>query len=180
MAVCPKGASCGTAVYRRESVYVTDILTDPISIRQSNAALLAPAWPLDMPIPAAILVVDDQPLVRNTIRSLLAEQANWKVYEAENGNEALDLIRELKPHVVVMDIILPDINGIEVAYKTRLRVPETGIILISSHYTCEEAAGLERLFGDGNFIPKSEAGKELIPAINRLLSGERRARKASS
>ena len=133
-----------------------------------------------MPIPATILVVDDQPLVRNTIRSLLAEQANWKVYEAENGQEALDRIRELKPHVVVMDIIMPDINGIEVAYKTRLRVPETGIILISSHYTCEEAAGLARVFGDGTFIPKSEAGKELIPAINRLLSGKRRARKASS
>jgi len=59
-------------------------------------------------------------------------------------------------------------------------VPETGIILISSHYTREEAAGLARLFGDGNFIPKSEAGKELIPAINRLLSGERRARKAKA
>jgi DNA-binding NarL/FixJ family response regulator len=137
-----------------------------ISIGQGNPS---PGLPKDMLMPATILVVDDQPLVRTTIRSLLTEQANWKVYEAENGKEALDRIRELKPHVVVMDIVMPDINGIEVAYKTRLRVPETGIILISSHYTREEAAGLARLFGDGNFIPKSEAGKQLIPAIHRLL-----------
>jgi hypothetical protein len=115
-----------------------------------------------MPIPATILVVDDQPLVRSTLRSLLAEQANWKVYEAEKRPGS------------------PKPNPRTQTACGRLRLPETGIILISSHYTCEEAAGLARVFGDGNFIPKSEAGKELIPSINRLLSGERRARKASS
>lgn len=116
-----------------------------------------------------ILVVDDHPYVRQNLCSLLAEQSHWQVFEAENANVALNRIRELKPHVVVMDIIMPDMNGIEVAYKVRLRMPETRIILISSHYTREEAAGLARLFGEGNFIPKSEAGKQLIPAINRLL-----------
>jgi response regulator NasT len=64
-----------------------------------------------MPISATIMVVDDQPFVRRTLRSLLAEQSHWKVYEAENGKVALDRIRELKPHVVVMDIVMPEMSG---------------------------------------------------------------------
>ena len=124
---------------------------------------------------ATILVVDDQPYVRRTIRSLLAEQSHWKVYEAENGKVALDRARALKPHVVVMDIVMPVMSGIEAAYEIRHLAPETRIVLLSSHYTPEEAAMLARLFGDGNFIPKSEAAKQLIPSISRLLPEESQA-----
>jgi DNA-binding NarL/FixJ family response regulator len=128
-----------------------------------------------MPIPATILLVDDQALVRRTLRSLLAQQSHWTVYEAENGKVALDRVRVLKPHVVVMDIVMPEMNGIEATYEIRKLAPETRIVLISSHYTREEAASLARLFGDGNFIPKSEAAKQLIPSINRLLPEESQA-----
>ena|ERR1700720_243217 len=128
-----------------------------------------------MPIPATILVVDDQPYVRRTLRSLLADQSHWKVHEAENGKIALDRARTLKPHVIVMDIVMPEMSGIEAAYEIRHVAPETRIVLISSHYTPEEAAMLARLFGDGNFIPKSEAARQLIPAISRLLPDESEA-----
>jgi DNA-binding NarL/FixJ family response regulator len=79
-----------------------------------------------------------------------------------------------------MDLVMPEMNGIEAAYEIRRLTPETKIVLISSHYTPEEAATLARLFGDGNFIPKSEAGKELIPAISRLLPDESQARIAKA
>ena len=128
-----------------------------------------------MPIPAVIVVVDDQPYVRRTLRSLLASQPHWKIYEANNGEVALELIRDLKPQVVVMDIVMPEMNGIEAAYEIRKRAPETKIVLISSHYTPEEAATLARLFGDGNFISKSESATQLIPAISRLLPVESQA-----
>jgi DNA-binding NarL/FixJ family response regulator len=133
-----------------------------------------------VPIPATILVVDDQPYVRQTLRSLLAEQSHWKVFEAENGKVALDRIRALKPDVVVMDIVMPEMNGIEAAYEIRQHALGTKVILISSHYTPQEAAVLAHLFGDGNFIQKSEASKELIPAINRLLPEESQARTAKA
>jgi two-component system chemotaxis response regulator CheY len=129
-----------------------------------------------MPIPATILVVDDQAFVRRTLHSLLAQQSHWRVYEAENGKVALERIRALKPAVVVMDIVMPEMSGIEASYEIRKVAPETRIVLISSHYTPEEAAALARLFGDGNFIPKSEAAKQLIPAISRLLPEESQAR----
>ena len=133
-----------------------------------------------MPTPATILVVDDQPYVRRTICSLLAEQSHWKVYEAENGKVALERARALKPQIVVMDIVMPVMSGIEAAYEIRHLAPATRIVLLSSHYTPEEAAMLARLFGDGNFIPKSEAASQLIPSISRLLPDESQARLAKA
>lgn len=125
-----------------------------------------------LPFPAKILVVDDQELGRRTVRSLLANQSHWKIYEAADGKEAVDETRRLKPDVAVLDIVMPVMSGIEAAYEMRRLAPETKVILMSSHYTHEEAAVLARLFGDGNFIAKSEMGTDLIEAINRLLPSE--------
>ena len=122
--------------------------------------------------PAKILVVDDQQLVRATLRSLLRLESHWEVYEAENGMDALDRARQIKPDVVVMDIVMPEMSGIEATYEMRRLAPETHVILMSSYYTPEEAAHLARLFGDGNFIHKSEMGKQLIPTISRMLPSE--------
>ena len=123
-----------------------------------------------MPLPATILVVDDHHLVRSTLRSLLAQQPQWRIFEAANGQLAVDQILEIRPDVVVMDIVMPVMSGIEAAYEVRRMVPETKIILMSSHYTPEEAALLARLFGDGNFLPKSATGTELVAAIKRVLA----------
>jgi DNA-binding NarL/FixJ family response regulator len=122
-----------------------------------------------------ILVADDQPLVRRTLRSLLAKKSHWKIYEAENGKVALECIQKENPQVAVLDIVMPEMGGIETAYEIRRSAPGTKIILMSSYYTAEEAAHLARLFGDGNFIEKSQTGTELIPAINRLLPQESQA-----
>jgi DNA-binding NarL/FixJ family response regulator len=124
--------------------------------------------------PAKILVADDHEFVRRTLCSLLSEQSQWKVFEAENGKAALEQIREIHPDVAVLDIVMPEMGGLEAATEIRQHNPETKVILISSHYTPEEAAMLARLFADGDFLQKSEAGKELIPAISLLLPQARR------
>ena len=128
-----------------------------------------------MPVPAKILIVDDHELVRRTLRSLLAEQRHWKIYEASDGQEAIDEIQRVKPDVAILDIVMPLMSGIEAAYEMRRLVPDTKIILMSSHYTPEEAACLARLFGDGNFLAKSDMGKDLVHAISRILPEEARA-----
>jgi DNA-binding NarL/FixJ family response regulator len=125
-----------------------------------------------VPVPAKILIVDDHELVRRALRSLLAEQRHWKIYEASDGQEAIEEIQRLKPDVAILDIVMPRMSGIEAAYEMRRLVPDTKIILMSSHYTPEEAATLARLFGDGNFVPKSDIGKDLVPAISRILREE--------
>jgi two-component system, chemotaxis family, chemotaxis protein CheY len=128
-----------------------------------------------MPILATILVVDDQQYVRNTLRSLLAEQRHWQIYEAADGKTALDRARKLNPDVVVMDIVMPVMNGIAATYELRQVAPETKVVLISSHYTPDEAAILARLFGDGSFVTKAAAGKDLVQAVSRLLPPEKQA-----
>jgi DNA-binding response OmpR family regulator len=72
----------------------------------------------------------------------------------------------------VMDIVMPEMNGIEAGNELRRLAPDTKVILMSSYYTPEEAAHLARLFGDGNFIEKSATGKDLVPAISRALAQE--------
>jgi two-component system, NarL family, response regulator LiaR len=111
--------------------------------------------------------------MRHTPRSLLAEQRHWKIHEAADGKAALTSVRKLKPDVVVMDIVMPVMNGIAATYELRHFAPETKVVLTSSHYTPEEAAILARLFGDGTFVTKAAAGKDLGPAISRSCSSSK-------
>jgi DNA-binding NarL/FixJ family response regulator len=83
-------------------------------------------------------------------------------------------VREIEPDVIVMDIMMPEMSGVEATYELR-RLAPTNVVLISSYYTPEEAAHLARLFGDGNFIEKSATGKDLVPAISRILPLESQA-----
>jgi DNA-binding NarL/FixJ family response regulator len=128
-----------------------------------------------MQLPATILIVDDHEYVRRTLRSLLAQQPHWKIHEAADGRSAIDRVRKLKPDVVVMDIVMPGIDGIAATYELHQVAPKTKVVLISSHYTPEEAASIARLFGDGSFVTKAAAGKDLIPAVSRMLSPESQA-----
>jgi DNA-binding NarL/FixJ family response regulator len=125
-----------------------------------------------VPNPAKILIADDHQIVRRTVRTMLAQKTNWKIYEAADGKQAIDESQRIKPDVAVLDIVMPVMSGIEAAYEMRRIAPDTKIILMSSHYTPEEAATLARLFGDGNFVAKSKMGTELVAAINRLLPSE--------
>lgn len=133
-----------------------------------------------MSTPAKILIVDDHGGVRQTLRALLEWEPKWRIYDVESGALALDLIRRIRPHVALLDMVMPEMNGIELAIEIRKLDDAPKIVLMSSHYTPDEAAVLARLFGDGNFLPKSEAGKALIPTINRLLPEECQAKEVSA
>jgi DNA-binding NarL/FixJ family response regulator len=131
-------------------------------------------------IPAKIVIVDDHRGVRQTLRALLARESHWRVYDVASGADALDLIRQIHPHVALLDLVMPEMNGVELAIEIRQLEDAPKIVLMSSHYTPEEAVVLARLFGDGNFVPKSEAGISLIPTINRLLPEECQAKSVSA
>jgi NarL family two-component system response regulator LiaR len=115
-----------------------------------------------------VLVVDDHEVVRRSIRSLLANETGWDLREAENGRIAVDLSQKQRPDVVVLDLVMPVMNGMEAAYAIAKIAPRAKIVFISSHYTPEQTTALARLFG-ADFVQKSDMGKELIPTINRLL-----------
>ena len=114
-----------------------------------------------------ILIVDDHKLARITVRELL----NWHEFnvvgEAASGKEALEKIKELKPEIVLLDINMPETNGIQTAYDIRQIAPSTKIVFLTVHKSPEFAKATHAL-GDG-FVSKSSAGIELIPTLNRLI-----------
>jgi len=119
-----------------------------------------------------VLIVDDQKFVRDTLLSFLsAQEPDWELSEAVNGEQALEISRNTAPDVVVLDIVMDVMNGVVAACGIRQIAPDTKIVFISSHYTTGDASVISRLVGAEAFIQKSETGRLLVPTIKRLLEG---------
>ncbi|MDB6138957.1 MAG: LuxR family transcriptional regulator, partial [Verrucomicrobiaceae bacterium] len=81
-----------------------------------------------------VLITDDQAVIRNGLRSLLSEESDITVVgEAENGMEAVDLARKLLPDVVIMDLAMPVLSGLEATRQILATLPDTKIIIFSSY-----------------------------------------------
>lgn len=120
-----------------------------------------------------ILLADDHALVRQGMKSLLAEIADFEVVgEARNGREALKLIRELAPEVALMDISMPELNGLDATANAMRSQPQLKVIIISMHAT--EAYVLEALrAGAAGYLLKDADAGELERAIRAVARGER-------
>jgi DNA-binding NarL/FixJ family response regulator len=132
---------------------------------------------------ARILIADDNLSARTTIRSLLDWHSIEVCGEAKDGREAIERVRELKPDIVLLDINMPELDGVKAAYEIRRLSPQTKIVFLTIHNT-PEAALVTRMWSHG-FVPKSDAGTELIPLLNRLLGRvdgkrPRRSRRAAT
>lgn len=122
-------------------------------------------------MPAKVLIVDDHKLTRKIMRSLLGEHAIHVCGEAENGKQAVEKVKRFRPDVVLLDINMPEMNGIQAAYEIRKIAPWTKILFFSVHDGPEQKAAA-RLLGVHEFIPKSAAGTHLIPAVKRLITSD--------
>src|SRR3984893_2640937 len=118
-----------------------------------------------------ILVVDDYQVARKTIRSLLNWHSMHVCGEAENGRQAVEKVKELNPDLVLLDINMPVMNGVQAAYEIRRIAPSTKIIFFTIHDSPETIAAA-RLIGVDAFVPKAAAGTQLIPEVKRLLELE--------
>jgi DNA-binding NarL/FixJ family response regulator len=120
---------------------------------------------------ARILLVDDFQRIRSGVRTLLTSEPVEICGEAENGREALERVRELHPDLVLLDIVMPVMSGIEAAHEIHRISPSTKIVFFTIEDT-PEAAAVARLIGVDGLVPKSTAGTELIPTLKRLLRNE--------
>jgi DNA-binding NarL/FixJ family response regulator len=91
--------------------------------------------------------------------------------EAENGHQAVEKVKELHPDLVLLDINMPVMNGVQAAYEIRRIAPSTKIIFFTIHDS-PETISAARLIGVDGFVPKSAAGTQLIPEVQRLLEIE--------
>jgi DNA-binding NarL/FixJ family response regulator len=115
--------------------------------------------------PYRILVVDDHPVVRRGIRAILEMQPDIEWIEASNGSEAIEVAKTMKPDLALIDLTMPEMNGLEVTAAIREQVPETEVIVLSMHFSEELAREVLRC-GALGYVLKSDADEELLAAVD--------------
>jgi DNA-binding NarL/FixJ family response regulator len=120
-----------------------------------------------------LLVVDDHAVVRRSICSLLSQDPTLDVIcETASGEEAVEKAGELHPDLVLLDIGLPRISGIEAARQIRRVSPNSQIIFLSQHDSLNMAKEAMKVGGHG-YVTKIDAGPELLKAIHAVREGTR-------
>jgi RNA polymerase sigma factor (sigma-70 family) len=122
--------------------------------------------------PIRVLIADDHALVRGGIRALVEKiEGILVVGEAGKGSEALELVHELKPNLLLLDLTMPDGGGFEVLEHVKKDFPEMLVIVLTVHEAGEYAIRALRE-GAAGFLPKSAASTELEQAIQTVIDGE--------
>src|ERR1700676_3844668 len=117
-----------------------------------------------------ILIADDHDLMRRGVKTLLQSHAGWEVCgEAKTGREAVEKAEELKPNIVILDISMPDLNGVEAARRIRKASPSVEILILSMHYSDQLIRDIIEA-GVRGYIVKSDSGRDLIIAVEALAS----------
>jgi UDP-3-O-[3-hydroxymyristoyl] N-acetylglucosamine deacetylase len=116
---------------------------------------------------ATVLVVDDEPQIRTSLRGILAEEG-LRVLEAEDGHQALDVIQRENPELVILDIWMPDIDGLQVLQQLHGDAGAPAVIMISGHGNIEAAVKATKL-GAFDFIEKPFSLDALLRVVNRAL-----------
>jgi len=115
-----------------------------------------------------ILVVDDHPVVRQGLRTLLGSHPGWEIVdEAEDGIEAVEKADRLQPDVVLLDVSMPRMDGLEACRRIRQTVPKSEILFVTQHDSPQmmrEALGA----GARGYVVKSNAARDLLAALDAV------------
>ena len=126
-----------------------------------------------------ILVVDDNAVVRTLVRKLFESQSDFEISgEAENGRDAVDKAEQLKPDLIILDLIMPVMTGLDAAPLLKQLLPNTPIIL----FTQQEGSEVERqaqAVGIDAVVSKSEVASELVLKAQSLLASKERQQDAA-
>jgi DNA-binding NarL/FixJ family response regulator len=121
------------------------------------------------PRPARILIADDHDVVRLGLRALIEAAGHEVCADATTGREAVAMAQQTAPHVAVIDVSMPDLNGLEAARRIRDQSPNTEILIVTAHDS-EEVVRQVLAAGARGYMLKSDAGRDLVAAIEDLLA----------
>lgn len=122
--------------------------------------------------PVRILLADDHAILRTGLRLMLSNQPNLLVVgEATNGREAVQKVAELQPDLVVMDITMPEMNGIEATLVIKRHHPQIKVLMLTMHES-EELLFRSLQAGGSGYVLKNSADTELIDAISQVMTGD--------
>ncbi len=117
---------------------------------------------------ARVLIVDDHAVVRRGVRALLQPSQNWEICgEAENGEDAIRLAQDLKPEIIIMDLSMPVMNGLQATRAIRQSLPEIKVVLFSLHTSSELVRSIF-MAGAQGYVLKSDAETDLITALETV------------
>jgi len=119
-----------------------------------------------------VLITDDHPIVRRGLKQIVADEADMSVAEAGTGAEALGLIDTGEFNLVLLDLSMPGISGLEVLSQIRARRPELPVLVLSAHPETEFAVRIIKA-GASGYLNKHLAPEELVTAIRRVMTGKR-------
>jgi DNA-binding NarL/FixJ family response regulator len=123
-------------------------------------------------MPTNILVVDDNPAIRHSLRSRIEDETDWKVCgEAENGKVAVDMVQRFCPDVIILDLSMPVMNGLDAAREISEIAPKAHILLFTLHSSPQLLADA-RNAGVNDVLSKSDAGGTVVHAIRSLLAAQ--------
>jgi DNA-binding NarL/FixJ family response regulator len=116
-----------------------------------------------------VLIVDDHAFIRRGIQTILHPFPQWELCgEADNGNDAIRMANELQPEIIIMDVSMPGLNGIEAARAIRKAQPEVKIILLTLHESVELVRSAFRA-GVRGYLLKTDAEQELVRALSVVI-----------
>ena len=122
--------------------------------------------------PIKILLADDHTIVRQGLAKLLEAESNLEVVgEAQDGREAVNKVQKLIPDIVIMDIAMPLLNGIEATRQIKKTLPQTKVIILSMHSHDRYISELISL-GASGYLLKDSTGEEIIKAISAAIKGD--------
>jgi DNA-binding NarL/FixJ family response regulator len=142
-------------------------------VRGAIALLALDTQPRRLPIrpPLRILIADDHAVVRCGLKTILSNQEGWQVVgEAKSGAEALELAIQLQPDIVILDINMPGMNGLDALKAIRERMPSTRAVILTLHYSMELMLEIRRSGGKG-YVTKSDADRDLVAAVEAVGAG---------
>jgi DNA-binding NarL/FixJ family response regulator len=124
-------------------------------------------------MPITVFLADDHAVIRDGLRALLAAQADIRVVgDSGSGRETVRQVGKLSPDVVVMDISIPDLNGIAAAERIREACPDTQVLILSVH-TSGEYVFRALKAGALGYVLKESAGQEVVNAVRAVHAGQR-------
>jgi DNA-binding NarL/FixJ family response regulator len=122
--------------------------------------------------PARLLIADDHALVREGLRTMLSgEDGIQVVAEANDGQQALSICRELKPDLVLMDVRMPVMDGLEATRRIKAEMPHTSVVMVTMHENPDYLFEAVKA-GAAGYVLKDASGERLLGAVRRTLEGE--------
>lgn len=119
-----------------------------------------------------LLIADDHALVRSGLRSMLQREPGIEIVgEARNGREAVELCRSLRPDLVLMDVRMPEMDGLEATRAIKQEFPETAVLMVTMHENRDYMLEATKA-GAAGYVLKDASRNELISAVRRVVDAE--------